>query len=73
MIKENIDKSSLVRKLNQKLVLVEMESKLLSISCSLLEDEIYTIENATEDLIEIIELIELEQQAVMSEIRVLNR
>lgn len=72
MLSENVNKDYLVTKLYRKLALVEIESKLIKISCSLMDDEVYTIEDAVQELIEIINLIEMERQGIMSDIRLFN-
>jgi len=45
-----------------------MEQKLLSITYSLASDKVYTVDRAIPELIEIINLMELEKQAIMIEI-----
>jgi len=73
MLKEGVNKDHLVSRLYSKLALVEMESKLIKISCSLMEDEVYTQEDAVQELIEIIDIIEIERQGVVRDMRLINR
>lgn len=69
MLREKLLKDDLVRKLYRKLALVEIERKLIKISCSLMEDEVYTAGDAVEEIEEIINIIEMERQGIMHEIR----
>lgn len=69
MINQTFANDYLVNKLYQKLALLEMESKLIKISCRLMEEELYMMEDAVEEIMEIIELIEMELQEVMCDIR----
>lgn len=73
MLKENLNKDYLVKSLYRKLALTEIEGKLIQISCSLMEDEVYTIENATRELVEVIYLIEMEREGIMGDIRALEK
>lgn len=62
-------KDYLVKKLYRKLALVEIESQLIQISCNLMDDEVYTVDEAVHELIEIINLIEMERQVIMSDMK----
>jgi len=68
MIQDNEKEHLLKRVLNQKLYFSEIEEKLVSITYNLLADNVYTIDCAVLELIRIINLLELEQQAIMLEI-----
>jgi len=68
MIQDNEKGYLLKRVLSQKLYISEVEEKLVSITYSLMADSAYTIDCAIPDLIKIINLLELEQQAIMLEI-----
>jgi len=68
MIQDNEKRYLLKRVLSQKLYFSEVEEKLVSITYSLMEDNAYTIDCAIPELIKIINLLELEQQAIMLEI-----
>lgn len=68
MIKNNEKEHLLKRGLNQKLYFSEIEEKLVRVTHGLMADSVYTIDRAIPDLIEIINLLELEQKAVMIEI-----
>lgn len=72
VVKEKLEKGFLVNKLYKKLSLVEIERQLIKISCNLMEDEVYTVDDAVEALIEVINLIEVEREGIMSDIRFLN-
>lgn len=65
MSQENI----LAEQLNRKLALVEIEKKLIELSCSLISDEIYSTEDAVDALLKVIDLIKLERQVITSDIR----
>lgn len=60
-------KEDLVRNLYRKLALVEIERELIKISCSLMEDDVYTVDDAVGELIKIIDLIEMERQGIVSD------
>lgn len=68
MIKDNEKERLLTHKLNQKLYFSEIEEKLVKVTYGLMADNVYTIDNAIPELIRIINLLELEQQAIMLEI-----
>jgi len=68
MIQDNEKGYLLKRVLSQKLYFSEVEEKLVSITYSLMADNAYTIDCAIPELIKIINLLELEQQAIMLEI-----
>lgn len=68
MTTQTAQKEVLVNKLYRKLALVEMERKLIKVSCNLMEDEVYTVEDAAHELMEIISLIEMERQGIISDI-----
>ncbi|MDQ0273588.1 hypothetical protein [Cytobacillus purgationiresistens] len=68
MIQDNEKEHLLKRVLNQKLYFSEIEEKLIRVTYSLIADNVYTIDCAIPDLIKIINLLELEQQAIMLEI-----
>jgi len=68
MIQDNEKRYLLKRVLSQKLYFSEVEEKLVSITYSLMEDNAYTIDCAIPELIKIINLLELEQQAITLEI-----
>ncbi|KNE19289.1 hypothetical protein [Virgibacillus pantothenticus] len=68
MIKDNEKERLLTHKLNQKLSFSEIEEKLVKVTYGLMADNVYTIDNAIPELIRIINLLELEQQAIMLEI-----
>lgn|SRR5699024_1391365 len=68
MAKEILDDHVLTHKLNQKLVLVEIEQQLIKISCGLIDDDMYTKEDAIIALMEALALIDMEQQSLMGEI-----
>lgn len=72
-MKENLNSSFLTYKLHQKLILVEIKKKILKVSYGLIEDEMYSTENAVDDLTEVIGLIQMEQQGIMSEIEMHKR
>jgi len=68
MIKDNEKGHLLKHVLNQKLYFSEIEERLVRVTYSLMADSVYTIDCAIPELFKIIELIELEQQAIMLEI-----
>lgn len=68
MIKDNEKERLLTHKLNQKLYFSEIEEKLVRVTYGLMADNVYTIDRAIPDLIKIINLLELEHQAIMLEI-----
>ncbi len=68
MIEENFETNFLVHQLYRKLTLVEVEKKVIEISCSLMNDEIYSIEDAVDALMQVIDLIEMERQGITSDI-----
>lgn len=68
MATQTAQKDVLVNKLYGKLALVEMERKLIKISCNLMEDELYTVDDAVQELMDIIQLIEMERRGIMSDI-----
>ncbi|MFA1822765.1 hypothetical protein ACDX78_21880 [Virgibacillus oceani] len=68
MTTQTAQKELLVNKLYRKLALVEMERKLIKVSCNLMEDEVYTVDDAAHELMEIISLIEMERQGIISDI-----
>lgn len=68
MIKDNEKEHLLKLVLNQKLYFSEVEEKLVRVTYSLMADNVYTIDRAVPELIKIISLLELEQQAIMREI-----
>ena len=69
MSQEKAKKDYLVKKLYRKLALVEIESQLIQISCNLMDDEVYTVDEAVHELIEIINLVEMERQVIMTDIK----
>lgn len=69
MLNQKVNKNDLVRKLYRKLTLVEIERQLIKISCNLMEDEVYTVDDAINEIVEIIDLIEMERQGIMNDIR----
>jgi len=68
MIKDNEKERLLTHKLNQKLYFSEIEEKLVKVTYGLMADNVYTIDRAIPELIKIIDLLELEKQAIMLEI-----
>ncbi|MBU8567134.1 hypothetical protein KM914_11930 [Virgibacillus pantothenticus] len=68
MIKDNEKERLLTHKLNQKLYFSEIEEKLVRVTYGLMSDNVYTIDRAIPDLIKIINLLELEHEAIMLEI-----
>lgn len=69
MLEQKINNDDLVKVLYRKLVLVEIERQLIKISCSLMEDEVYTVDDAVDEILELINVIELERQGIMSDIK----
>ncbi len=69
MLNQKVNKNDLVRKLYRKLTPVEIERQLIKISCNLMEDEVYTLDDAINEIVEIIDLIEMERQGIMNDIR----
>lgn len=67
MIKDNEKEHLLKHALNQKLYFSEIEEKLVRVTYGLMADNVYTIDRAIPDLIEIINLLELEHEAIMLE------
>ena len=70
MLREKVRQENLVRNLYRKLALVEIERELIKISCSLMEDDVYTVDDAVGELIEIIDLLEMERQGIVSDMRI---
>ncbi len=68
MIQENLETNFLVHQLYRKLVLVEVEKKVIEISCSLMNDEVYSVEDAVDGLMQVIDLIEMERQGIVNDI-----
>jgi len=68
MIKDNEKEHLLKHVLNQKLYFSEIEEKLVRVTYGLMADNVYTIDRAIPDLIKIINLLELEHEAIMLEI-----
>lgn len=56
------DHERLLDELQSKWMLVDMKSKIIQTVCCLLDDQLYTKENAIESLLEIVSLIEMEEQ-----------
>lgn len=69
MIKENLESSFLVHQLHRKLAIVEIEKKVIEISCALMDDEIYSTEDAVDALMQVIDLIEMERQGIISDMK----
>ena len=69
MLQEKLETNSLVDHLHLKLALVEIEKKVIEISCSLMEDEIYSVDDAVDGLMQIIDLIEIERQGIISDMK----
>lgn len=67
MTKDNEKERLLKHVLNQRLCFLEIEEKLVRVTYSLMADNVYTIDCAIPDLIEIINLLELEHKAIMLE------
>ncbi|WP_040980598.1 MULTISPECIES: hypothetical protein [Oceanobacillus] len=67
MTQESIS-NDLFLELNRKLYFAEMEEKLMKVTCSLIDDELYTVDCAIKDLIKIIDQLELEQRSIMHQI-----
>lgn len=65
---DRLPEGLLIGELSRKLYFAEMEQKLLSITYSLASDKVYTVDRAIPELIEIINLMALEQEAIMNEI-----
>lgn len=70
MLREKVLKEDLVRNLYRKLALVEIERELIKISCSLMEDDVYTADDAVSELVKIIDLIEMERQGIVRDMRI---
>lgn len=70
MLREKVLKEDLVRKLYRNLALVEIESELIKISFSLMEDDVYTVDDAVAKLIEIINLLEMERQGIVKDMKI---
>ncbi|GIO22510.1 hypothetical protein [Oceanobacillus sp. J11TS1] len=68
MITEKKQEDLLIRELNRKLLLGEIEEKVLSITYNLLSDKLYAIDDAIPELIEAIILLNQEQQVIIQEI-----
>jgi len=68
MIKVNEKEHLLKHVLHQKLYFSELEERLAKVTYSLMADKVYTIDRAIPDLFKIINLLELEHQAIMLEI-----
>lgn len=68
MIKKKTNKDYLVQKLYWKLALLEIERQFIKISCNLMDDEEYTVDDAVHELIEVISLIEMEREGVSRDI-----
>lgn len=67
MTKDNEKERLLKHALNQRLYFLEIEEKLVRVIYSLMADNVYTIDRAIPDLIEIINLLEFEHKAIMLE------
>lgn len=67
MLEQKINNDNLAKVLYRKLALVEIERQLIKISCGLIEDEVYTVDDAVDEILELIHLIELERQGIMSD------
>lgn len=65
---EDNKEEHLLNGLNRKMYFAEIEERLVKVTYSLKADKVYTIDHAILELIKIINLIELEQQALMLEI-----
>lgn len=66
---KNIEKERLLKRvLNQKMYFSEIEEKLVRVTYGLMADNVYTIDRAIPDLIKIINLLELEHEAIVLEI-----
>lgn len=61
-------RDQLALQLNKKLYFAELLEKLIKVTWCLKSDDLFTKEDAIPDLIKIIELLELEQQAIMRSI-----
>lgn len=70
MLREKVLQEDLTRNLYRKLTLVEIERELIKISCSLMEDDVYTVDDAVGELTKIIDLIEMERQGIVSDMRI---
>ncbi|WP_017472866.1 hypothetical protein [Amphibacillus jilinensis] len=69
MIMDNKKEQLLTHELNRKLYFAEIQEKLVKVTYSLKADSVYTIDHAIPELIKIIDLLELEQRAIMLEIK----
>ena len=64
MEKEGLDQRNFVNELNSKLILIDMKSRIVQTVCSLVDDQVYTKNDAVYSLLEVVALIELEEQKV---------
>jgi len=69
MMKEERKTNILADNLYRRLALVEIERRIMEISCCLLGDELYSKEDAFNGLMEVLSLVEVEQQVIMNEIK----
>lgn len=70
MEKEERDQRNFLNELHTKSILIDMKSQIVQTICSLVDDEVYTKNDAVYSLLEVVSLIELEEKKVdLSEAR----
>jgi len=61
------DRQDLINELHSKVILINMKGKLVQTICSLLDDQMYTKNDAVFSLLDVLALIELEERSVNSD------
>lgn len=64
-----MDMNYIMGKVNQKLAVLEIEQKIIHISMNLMDEKVYTRNDAVIDLIDVIESLNFEYDGLLNEIR----
>ena len=59
-----LSQQNVISELQTKRMLVDMKSKLIQTACNLLDDSLYTNEDAAVSLLDVVELIEIEEKRI---------
>ncbi|MEI3611150.1 hypothetical protein [Pseudogracilibacillus sp. SO30301A] len=64
-----MDMNYIMGKVNQKLTVLEIEQKIIHIAMGLMDEEVYSRNDAVMDLIDVIESLNFENDGLLNEIR----
>jgi len=67
MKKTKWERQDLINELHSKVILIDMKGKIFQTICSLLDDQMYTKNDAVFSLLDVLALIELEERSVNSD------